>query len=145
MLDPLTTDLSALMLHTPATLATLSLEVPPGSVLLEGTGMGHLQLVSVNGIEFVLHINFVECMFTISGTCSDLPPLMNGVIAYDTGPADSRPINTLATFTCDNGYTSTLTRGSFRVCQNDGTWSGTTPTCQCEFHYILTVASPFQY
>ncbi len=66
---------------------------------------------------------------------------MNGVIAYDTGLADSRPINALATFTCDNGYT--LTGGKFRLCQNDGTWSGTTPTCQCEFHYILTVASPF--
>ncbi len=76
-------------------------------------------------------------MFTISGPCSDLPPLMNGVIAYDTGPADSRPINTIATVTCDNGGRN------FRQCLNDGTWSGTTPTCQCEFHYILTVTSPF--
>ena len=77
-------------------------------------------------------------MFTISGPCSDLPPLMNGDITYSGGLADSRPI---AFFACDNGYT--LTGGSFRACQNDGTWDGTTPTCQCEFHYILTVASPF--
>ncbi len=62
---------------------------------------------------------------------------MNGVIAYDTGLADSRPINTIAAFTCDNG--NTPTGGTFRQCLNDGTWSGTTPTCQCEFHYILTV------
>ncbi len=80
-------------------------------------------------------------MFTISGICSDLPPLMNGGITYTAGLADSRPVNTLATFTCDNGYT--LTGGSFRACQNDGTWDGITPTCQGEFHYILTVASPF--
>ena len=79
-------------------------------------------------------------MFTISGACSDLPRLMNGVITYTDGLADSRPINTIATFTCDNGYT--LTGGSFRACLNDGTWDGTAPTCQCEFHCILTVASP---
>ncbi len=61
MLDPLTTDLSSLMLHTPATLATLSLEVlslqvPGGTVWMEGCGMGHLQLVKVKRIEFVLFI-----------------------------------------------------------------------------------------
>ncbi|XP_064386214.1 sushi, von Willebrand factor type A, EGF and pentraxin domain-containing protein 1-like [Halichondria panicea] len=60
--------------------------------------------------------------------CFDLPPLMNGGITYTDGLADSRPINTIATFTCDNGYT--LTGGSFRACQNDGTWSETAPTCQ---------------
>ena len=82
-------------------------------------------------------------MFTISGNCSDLPPLMNGGIVYNVGIVDSRPVNTIAFFTCDkiNGYT--LTGGTFRVCQNDGTWDGTAPTCQGEFHYILTVASPF--
>ena len=88
--------------------------------------MGHLQLVKVSGIEFI----FVECMFTISGTCFDLPPLINGVNAYDAGSADSRPINTIATFTCDNGYTLELTGGNFRQCLNDGTWSGSAPTCQ---------------
>ncbi len=80
-------------------------------------------------------------MFTVAGTCFDFPPLMNGVIAYTGGLTDIRPINTFATFTCDNGYT--LTGEGFRVCQNGGTWSGTAPTCQGEFHYILTVALPF--
>ncbi len=58
---------------------------------------------------------------------------MNGVITYTAGLADSRPINTLATFTCNNGYT--LTGGitsNFRQCLNDRTWSGITPTCQCK-------------
>ncbi len=106
---------------------------------MEGHGVGQLQLVSVNGIEFVLF--FVECMFTISGRCSDLPPLMNGVITYTAGLADSRPINTLAFFSCDNGYIRIGV--NFRVCQNNGTWDVTAPSCQREFHYILTVASPF--
>ncbi len=70
-------------------------------------------------------------MFTISGACFDLPPLMNGGITYAGGLVDSRPINTIATFTCDNGYT--LTGGGFRACQKDGTWSGSAVSCQCEF------------
>ena len=66
---------------------------------------------------------------------------MNGGITYTAGLVDSRPINTVATYSCDNGYT--LTGGVRVFCQNDGTWDGAAPTCQCEFHYILTVASPF--
>ncbi len=80
-------------------------------------------------------------MFTISGTCSDLPPLMNGGITYEAGSDNSRPVNTIATFTCDNGYT--LTGGSFRACQNDRTWSGTTPTCRGEFHCMLILMVDF--
>ena len=90
----------------------------------------------------VIYCLFVECIYvksTISGPCFDLPPLMNGVITYTDGLVDSRPINTIATYTCVNGYTVTV-GGSFRVCQNDGTWSGTAPTCQGKFHYILTGA-----
>ncbi|XP_064386387.1 sushi, von Willebrand factor type A, EGF and pentraxin domain-containing protein 1-like [Halichondria panicea] len=67
-------------------------------------------------------------------TCSDLPPLMNGSITYTDGLADTSPVNTLATYTCDNGYT--LIGGSVRVCQNDRTWSGSPPTCQLPPVYI---------
>ncbi|XP_064386213.1 sushi, von Willebrand factor type A, EGF and pentraxin domain-containing protein 1-like [Halichondria panicea] len=71
---------------------------------------------------------FVEYVFTMSGPCSDIPPLMNGDITYNGGLVDSRPVDTIATYTCDNGYTAT--GGIFRFCQNDGTWSATAPTCQ---------------
>ncbi len=74
---------------------------------------------------------------TISETCFDLQPLMNGAIAYDAGLTDNRPLNTTATSTCDNDYI--LIGVSFRVCQNDGTWSGSTPTCQGEFYNSCTV------
>ncbi|XP_064386154.1 uncharacterized protein LOC135334773 isoform X2 [Halichondria panicea] len=69
---------------------------------------------------------------TCRGTCSDFPPLMNGGITYTAGLADSRPINSIATFTCDNGYTG----GGFRVCQNDGTWNGTALTCKLPPVYV---------
>ena len=105
------------------------MEAAPGLVGVMECGVGQLQLVKVSGIKSV-NCLFVECMFTISGPCSDLPPLMNGGITYEAGAVDSRPINSIATYTCDNGYT--LTGGSFRQCQNDGTWSGSALTCQCK-------------
>ena len=81
--------------------------------------MGQFQLVSVSGI-YVLFIEY-SCVFTNSGICSDIPPLMNGVISYN---------DAIATHSCNTGYT--LTGDSVRVCQNDRTWSGSTPTCQGE-------------
>ena len=88
--------------------------------------MGQVQFVSVSKSTSTV---FVECII-ISGPCSDLPPLMNGGITYAGGLADNRPNNTIAMFTCDNGYTLIGGGRSVRVCQN-GTWSGTAPTCQC--------------
>ncbi len=41
------------MLPTLATLATLSLEVPPGLVGVEGPGVVHLQLVKVSSVTLV--------------------------------------------------------------------------------------------
>ncbi len=50
-----TTDLSTLVLYTPATLATLSLEVlPPGLVGVMKCGVDQLQLVKVSGMISVL-------------------------------------------------------------------------------------------
>ncbi len=69
-------------------------------------------------------------------TCPALSDPTNGMV-----DVPNNNFGTVATFTCDNGYT--LTGGSFRVCQNDGTWSGSAPTCQGEFHYILTGSFTF--
>ncbi len=59
VLDPLATDLSSLVLCTPVTLATLSLEVLslevlPGPVWVEGAGMRHLQLVMVSSVTLAV-------------------------------------------------------------------------------------------
>ncbi len=40
----------------------------------------------------------------------------------------SRPVNTVATYTCTNGYT--LSVPTTRTCGSDGEWSGNDPTCQ---------------
>ena len=57
VLDPLTTDQWALWPLTHATLASLSIEgTPLGLVGVMECGVGQLQLVSVNGMDFVLFV-----------------------------------------------------------------------------------------
>ena len=56
VLDPLTADTWTLWPPTPVTLATLSMEVPPGLVGVMECGVGQLQLVSVNRMDFVLFV-----------------------------------------------------------------------------------------
>ncbi len=50
VLDPLTTDQWTLWPPTPVTLATLSVEVPPGLVGVMECGVGQIHLVKVSGI-----------------------------------------------------------------------------------------------
>ncbi len=58
-------------------------------------------------------------------TCSDLTNPTNGMISYNMGTTGLRPVNTVATYTCDTGYT--LNGGSTRTCGSDGMWSGANP------------------
>ncbi len=61
--------------------------------------------------------------------CSDLTNPTNGMIGYNMGTASLRPVSTVATYTCDTGYTLNhdTTR---RVCVIRGIWTGSAPTCQ---------------
>ena len=63
-------------------------------------------------------------------TCSDLIAPTNGMIGYNMGTASPRPVNTVATYTCDTGFT--LNGDTTRTCGSDGVWSGSYPTCQRE-------------
>ncbi|XP_064386665.1 sushi, von Willebrand factor type A, EGF and pentraxin domain-containing protein 1-like [Halichondria panicea] len=74
--------------------------------------------------------------------CTDLMDLVNGgdMETKDRGLSppflkflptplkDNRPVNTVATYTCDTGYT--LNGVSTRTCGSDGVWSGSDPTCE---------------
>ncbi len=58
-------------------------------------------------------------------------PLTESVV-YDMGSEDSRPLGTMATYTCSTGY-SYMVVGSVTVtCLVDRTWSDNT-TCECEY------------
>ncbi len=82
----------------------------------------------VYGMDF-----FIECIDSHAEvvTCSDLT-LTNGNIVYSKEPPNNRPIYTVATHTCDTGYT--LTGGSSnRFCIGGGKWVGSALTCESEF------------
>ena len=82
---------------------------------------------------------YIECVLVpIVITCSDLPALTNGDIDYaGAGSSDSRPVDTVATYTCNPGYT--LNGYTTRTCGSDGVWSGDTPMCQRKWNELCTV------
>ncbi len=63
--------------------------------------------------------------------CPDLPTSINGSVDYNAGTVNSRPVNTVATYTCTSDYA--LMGYTSRTCGSDMMWSGLTPTCQCDF------------
>ena len=81
---------------------------------------------------------------TVPTTCPDLIVPPNGMISYNMGTASLKPVNTVATFTCNTGYT--LNGGTTRACVSGGVWSGSGPVCQrkCLNLYSLFVDSLFQ-
>ena len=79
---------------------------------------------------------YVECIpIPIVITCSDLPSLTNGDTDYGVaGSTDSRPVDTVATYTCNPGFT--LNGDTTRTCGSDGVWSGLAPTCQRKIYTV---------
>ncbi len=104
-----------------------------------GVVVGHLPIiVMVSGMNFVLLIcwvyrlpitlknyTFIDTVNTgpteTPTTCPDLTVPTNGVISYNMGTANLRPVDTVATYTCVTGYT--LDGDTTRTCGSDGVWS----------------------
>ncbi len=80
---------------------------------------------------------YVECVPVPIVTCSALISLTNGDIDYGGGSPDNRPVDTVATYTCNPGYT--LIGDSTRTCGSDGVWSGSDPICQRKLNGLCTV------
>ncbi len=55
--------------------------------------------------------------------------LTNGAVTYSS-LAIPRQENTVASFSCNTGYT--LSSTATRTCQSDRQWSGSTPVCNRE-------------
>ncbi len=127
------------------TLATLSVEgAPPGPVLIEGDGVGHLQSVNVSSTVIIVGwYNYVNTVPTEPPTtCSDLTVPANVMISYNLGTASLRPVNTVATYTCDTGYT--VNGGtSTRTCGSDRLWRGLAPTCQSEWNGLYSSSNSY--
>ncbi len=76
---------------------------------------------------------YFECVpVSIVITCSDLPTPTFGDIDYGgAGSTDNRPVGTVATYTCNTGYTLSGGITITRTCgSDDGVWSGSDPVCQ---------------
>ena len=56
--------------------------------------------------------------------CSTLSNQVNGQVSHTAGTAFGQT----ATYSCDTGYN--LVGDSTRMCQANGIWSGSEPTCQ---------------
>ena len=54
--------------------------------------------------------------------CGALPNPLNGMVIFTI-----TTVLSTASYSCDTGYT--LFGNSTRTCQTDGTWSGSSPTC----------------
>ena len=63
--------------------------------------------------------------------CSDLPLLPMGSISYSDGTSGNRPVDTVATYSCNSGLVFAFINSGneMRTCQSDHTWSGGQPVC----------------
>ncbi len=63
-----------------------------------------------------------------TGMCAVLPSIPNGAITYSNNAMGQKPVNTVATYSCNVGHT--LYNGdTTRTCQ-DSAWTGSAPTCE---------------
>ena len=76
-----------------------------------------------------------------STTCPDLTVPANGMISYNMETSSPRPEDTVATYTCDTGYTLSggITIARTSTCGSDGVWSGSPPTCQGNEYKLYSV------
>ena len=99
----------------------------------------------VPGVELSPHVNvslleelkihFQQLFLPAAIECPALTAPMNGQVSYATDTTPNFEIDTVATFTCDSGFSlnggvSTLTCADDDQMDNVGTWGGTEPTCQ---------------
>ena len=91
-----------------------------------------------NGVENSQHaLVCILCVVTLRpslipyhvGSCSRLSPPKYGRVSVTT-----RDVGGRATYTCSNGFR--MVGSSTRTCLSDGSWSGSEPVCECEFHQL---------
>ena len=72
------------------------------------------------------------CVCSLVVTCGDPGSPANG-----RRSGDGFAVGQAVRFSCDEGY---VLRGApFRICNNDGQWSGSQPTCSSEFNTYMTL------
>ena len=77
------------------------------------------------GMNGPLSVPTVEAM-----TCGNLTAPTNGAVT-----ASGMNLSDTANYSCDTGYS--LEGSAWRVCQSNGSWNGTDPTCTSELFLIV--------
>ncbi|XP_064387505.1 uncharacterized protein LOC135335846 isoform X3 [Halichondria panicea] len=88
-----------------------NLDGPDSRTCVENAGSGMFDMTAPTCIQI---------------TCDDLPALDNAVISYSSS-ISPRPVNTVATYECVDGYT--LEGSVTRTCQEDEMFDGEEPRC----------------
>ena len=82
------------------------------------------------------------CIHCSSYIVHDCPVLTitNGMVSYQP-PRTPPVVGATASYTCNTGYT--LSGNNMRTCQevNDGTWTGSDPSCNREFNLTFEVVT----
>ena len=96
-------------------------------------------------IELLIHVH-------IAIECEPLPVIANGAITYAPESAQNYSLGTIATYSCNVGFSLDLSGGSeTRICVDDGdndaegVFNGQAPTCACKCLPIILVMSLLQF
>ena len=76
-------------------------------------------------------------------TCPQLSVISNGGLLPSSCTSSGGKYQNKCSYYCSSGYT--LQGGQFRVCQADGTWDGTAPTCKKRTEYIYFLFLRFDF
>ena len=76
-------------------------------------------------------------------TCPQLSVISNGGLLPSSCTSSGGKYQNKCSYYCSSGYT--LQGGQFRVCQADGTWDGTAPTCKKRTEYICFLFLRFDF
>ena len=86
--------------------------------------------------QIISWLNDLGCKLYLIVTCPDLS-LPNGQVSFDTELVDDQhPVNTTATFTCDDGYYPV---GEDSTCEPSGNWSQPTLSCIGNKNKIINI------
>ena len=100
-------------------------------LLVCGEGMFYLCMTSASNIHY-----WIPSTISLPVVCPSLPALNNGIVSYNNLILG---LNTVATYTCDTGYTISVDSHTTRTCERDGVWSGLPPSCERKWNGFCTV------
>ena len=110
---------------------------PTGSYCCVIPTLGGERTLCANIGEAITHhykIHIGENDIFIVVVCLSLSPLTNGMISYSDLTLG---VSGVATYSCGTGYA--LKGDITRTCQSNGTWSGSTPTCESESNMKIVI------